>query len=440
MKEDTIYALATPLGGAIAVVRISGPEAKAVLSRVFSGKIADRHMAHGAITGSSGPLDSAMAVHFQGPRSYTGEDMAEIYLHGGYGVVRPVLKAISEAGARSAQPGEFTKRAFLNGKMDLAEAEAVMDLVQSRAERGAQSALLQLSGALSERVNAIFDTLADALSGVDAAIDYPEEMEEDVFSALPGILDAALSDMETLIHFGIAAKSLREGLRVVIAGRPNAGKSSLLNALLGEERAIVTPAEGTTRDVIEAETVIEGVPVRLFDTAGLRESEDQAESLGVQRALLAMERADWILVALDAEEQITDRERQLLQEAKGRGLAVISKRDLNSGAAAFAAAQEAGVPALGVSALTGEGLEALKKEIALRAAPDEGEGCLITNMRHVEALRAACEAVHSAKEAKEADCVATDLHAALAALGSITGRNAGAEVIDRIFAQFCVGK
>ena len=252
--NDLIYALATPVGGAIAVVRLSGAGADALLHAIFTGRGGPREMVYGRVVDEAGEtLDQAMAAFFPAPRSYTGEDMAELYLHGGQASVRRVLALLGRH-ARSARPGEFTERAFLAGKLDLAQAEAVMDLINAGAERGAKSALSQLEGGLSRRIAAVEGQLLDALSGLEAAIDYPEELEEDVTSALPHALASAEAELRALIGAGLSGRVLREGARVALLGRPNAGKSSLLNALSGVERAIVTQYAGTTRDVLE-ETV-----------------------------------------------------------------------------------------------------------------------------------------------------------------------------------------
>lgn len=440
---DTIYALSTPVGGAIAVIRISGPDTPLALKAVFNGKIEHRYVAHGSITGADGsPIDDAMAVYFQGPKSYTGEDMAELYIHGGYAVSRRVLSRLSELPLRPAGPGEFTRRAFINGKLDLARSEAVMDLINASSSRGAASALEQLQGSLSRRIEKVEEEILDLLSGIDAAIDYPEELEEDVFSALPEGIRAARAEIDSLISGGMASRMVREGARIAILGRPNAGKSSLFNAMLGEDRAIVTPEAGTTRDILEGTLLINGITARLFDTAGLREADSAAESIGISRARDIVDRADLLLIAMDGGDAVSHEERRLLA-SPGRKLAVICKSDLSEGAAAFALAKdlakEYGVEAIGVSAVTGEGVGALIDRIAELIAP-ECESALVTNSRHIAALRECSAALSSALQTEEADCIATDLRSALIALGEITGKSVDADVVDRIFSRFCVGK
>lgn len=436
---DTIYALSTPVGGAIAVIRISGADTLCALRAAFSGKIEHRYVAHGSIIGADGSaLDDAMAVYFQGPKSYTGEDMAELYIHGGYAVSRRVLSRLSELPLRPAGPGEFTRRAFINGKLDLARSEAVMDLINASSSRGAASALEQLQGSLSRRIEKVEEEILDLLSGIDAAIDYPEELEEDVFSALPEGIRAARAEIDSLISGGMASRMVREGARIAILGRPNAGKSSLFNAMLGEDRAIVTPEAGTTRDILEGTLLINGITARLFDTAGLREADSAAESIGISRARDIVDRADLLLIAMDGGDAVSHEERRLLA-SPGRKLAVICKSDLSDGAAAFALAGEYGVEAIGVSAVTGEGVGALIDRIAELIAP-ECESALVTNSRHIAALRECSAALSSALQTEEADCIATDLRSALIALGEITGKSVDADVVDRIFSRFCVGK
>lgn len=440
--NDLIYALATPVGGAIAVVRISGPGAEALLKRVFTGRGAPREMAYGRVVDGAGEtLDEAMAAFFPAPRSYTGEDMAELYLHGGQVTVRRVL-ALLGCHARSARPGEFTERAFLAGKMDLVQAEAVMDLINAGAERSAKSALAQLEGRLSARIASVERELLDALSGLEAAIDYPEELEDDVTSALPEVLAAAERELQALAGAGLSGRVLREGARVAIVGRPNAGKSSLLNALAGAERAIVTQFAGTTRDVLEETVSMEGVPVTLYDTAGIRAADDPVERIGVERARLAAERADLLLVCFDAAAPLTEEDLALLRETEGRPrIAVCNKSDLPALWSAETLAAQ-GITACIVSAETGEGLAALRHAIAVRVAPEQ-ESALVTNARHIEALQLAAASVAEARQnagGAELELVATDLRDALSALGQITGRTAAADLIERIFSKFCVGK
>ncbi len=436
---DTIFALATPAGGALAVIRVSGPNAKTVLQSVFTGKAEHARMTHGFVTDGKTRIDEAMGVYFQAPKSYTGEEMAELFVHGGRALLQSVLSLLGRY-ARAAEPGEFTRRAFLNGKMDLAQAEAVQDIIAASSKRGAALALEQTQGSVSRAVKAVEEELLDALSGIDAALDYPEELEEDVFSSLPAALLRARDTIAALAEGGLRQRVFREGARVVLLGRPNAGKSSLLNALLGYERAIVTPVAGTTRDVIEEETLFLDVPVRLTDTAGVREGADEAERMGVSRAKNAAEQADFLLLAFDGAGALDESDKELLLSTKGKTrMAVVCKSDLPLLLSAAELSAEYGIEARSVSALTGEGVEALKEEVARALAP-ETESALVTNARHVASLLSTKAALESAMEAKEAEFIATDLRDALRHLGEITGETVDEAVIERIFSRFCVGK
>ena len=432
--EDTIYAPSSAIGGAVAVLRVSGSLSRAIAAAMFSRDVTlhPRTLLFCRAMEGDKVLDDCMAVFLPGKATYTGEDMLEINCHGGYRTVQRLLDRLSKTGARPAEPGEFTKRAFLNGKMDLSEAEAVMDVVTARGEESLKAAMEQLHGALSERIKSVEELLLDSLSSIDAAIDFPEEMEEETLVSLPASLTEASLTVQKLIAEGLKGKVLREGLFVALVGRPNVGKSSLLNALLEEERAIVTAAPGTTRDTLDEETVLEGVPLRLVDTAGIRETAEEAEKIGVARAREALKRADLVLLVLDGTEPLTKLDRELLSlTADKKRILVRSKKDLPQ------CDEEFGDIAL--SAKSGEGLPALKKRILFLGAPVGGE-VVLTNRRHIEALERAEEALHEALQTSELDCAATDIRRALRFLGSITGSDVDADVIDRIFSRFCVGK
>jgi tRNA modification GTPase len=435
MTEDTIYAPSSAVGGAIAVVRVSGTLARRIaelMDRDPTGK--PRTLCHVNIAQNGSLIDDGMAVFFPSPKSYTGEDMAEINCHGGMQTVQRILGALGSLGFRPAEPGEFTKRAFLNGKMDLSAAEAVMDVINADAEQSLKAALLQLHGSVKREIESVEALLTDALSGIDAAIDYPDEAEADMVRELPLSLLQATERVNTLISESRRGRVLRDGLRVAIVGRPNVGKSSLMNALLGSERAIVTSAAGTTRDVIDEKVNICGVPVRLIDTAGIREAHDEAERIGVDRARGVIGSADVVCVVLDASVPATSEDMFLLQETKHLArLIVWNKSDLPA-----VLAEDA--EAIRVSAKTGDGLEVLTDAILALAAPERGDGAYITNERHIRALERALDALRDAACANEFDCAATDIKNALHHLGSITGTDVDARVIDRIFERFCVGK
>ncbi len=434
-SEDTIYAPSTAIGGAIAVLRVSGPRAKET-ARIFDRGFASEPgmMRCCGVQDYIEPIDDAMAVYFSAPASYTGEDMVEIDCHGGHQTVQRILGLLSGLGFRPAEGGEFTRRAFLNGKMDLAQAEAVMDIITADAEQSRKAALNQLHGSVSRAIHDVEDVLLDALSGIDAAIDYPDEAEEDCIAWLPEQLGAGRSKAERLLADGRRGRVLRDGLRVVILGRPNTGKSSLMNALAGFERAIVTDIAGTTRDVLDERLSFDGVPVRLIDTAGIREATDRAEQIGVDRALDEMRRADVQLVLLDGSAPLTTEDETLIETTENGipRILVVNKCDLPR--------QTDYAGAISISAKTGQGLEELKREVLRLAAPQDADCNAITNERHLHALEQACAALCSAEQAEELDCKATDIRAALQALGSITGTDVDATVIDRIFERFCVGK
>ena len=433
--EDTIYAPSSAIGGAIAIIRISGSEANR--ARELLGRDPTKHpreLTHAKLSVRGELVDDCMAVWFPTPRSYTGEEMMELNVHGGMQTVQRVLGALASLGYRPAEAGEFTKRAFLNGKMDLSAAEAVMDVINADAEQSLKSALAQLQGSIKREITLIEDLLTDTLSGIDAAVDYPDEAEADTLEALPESLTEAISRVDAMIVQARRGRVLRDGLQVAIVGRPNVGKSSLMNAMLGSDRAIVTAVAGTTRDVIDEKLSMDGVPVRLIDTAGIREPSDEAERIGVDRARETLLRADVVCLVLDAAAPLTRQDEALLQETQeSTRIVVLNKSDLPR-ECAFAGA------AIPISARTGEGLDALQSAILALAAPERADGSTITNERHIRALEFALAALRDAAAAEELDCVATDVKSALHHLGSITGTDVDAAVIDRIFERFCVGK
>ena len=433
MTIDTIYAPSTAIGGAIALIRVSGPLCPVIAREMLDRDVtkAPRMMRFVHMQDGNAVLDDGMACFLPGPGTYTGEDMLELSCHGGSRSVARLLERLSKTGARPAEPGEFTKRAFLNGKMDLSEAEAVMDVVSARAEESLKAALDQLHGKLKERIVAVEELLLDSLSAIDAAVDYPDEVEEDVSLALPESLNRAKREIDALIAEGRQGRVLREGVYVALVGRPNVGKSSLLNALIGADRAIVTELPGTTRDTLDEETAFFGVPVRLVDTAGIRDSKDVVEQIGIDRAKTALDRADVAVLLLDGTQTLTEEDEQLLTLTEGKTRLILrSKGDLLQ--------TEDGFGDLTISAKTGEGLEELKRRIV--ALSGAREGAAITNERHIKALENAAAALQHAGQVSELTLVATDIRDALHHLGAITGRDVDGELIDRIFARFCVGK
>lgn len=454
MTDDTIFAPATPLGGALAVIRISGSESHSIIGRIFTGRVRPRMMVHGRIRRGDLLIDDAMCAIFRAPKSYTGEDMAELYVHGSSAVVDGVMHLLAENSARLAEPGEFTKRAFISGKLDLSQAEAVMDVINASTLRALNAALGQLEGSVGRDIASVENMLLNALSGLEAAIDYPEELEEDVYSDLPHTLSQAYSMLSRLYENGMRQRILREGADVVIAGKPNAGKSSLLNLLTSSDKAIVTPYAGTTRDIIEERASINGIPVLFKDTAGIHASDDPVERLGIERARLAAERAALVLLAFDGGAPLdTDDAKRLFDMTEGKKrLAVICKSDLPAMLDADMLCKLSGesrpIKAVYVSSITGDGLEELKKLIANELLPED-ENPMLTNMRHINAVKEAMDALDAISLpdfggetalAADADCISTDIRNALHSLAKITGRETDETVTDMIFERFCVGK
>ncbi|WP_325199101.1 tRNA uridine-5-carboxymethylaminomethyl(34) synthesis GTPase MnmE [Oscillibacter sp.] len=467
---DTIAAIASGGGApsAIGVVRVSGPDCFSLCGRVFRsvrpfGELEARRMVLGEILDGEGrALDRGLAVRFPGPHSYTGEDSAEFHCHGSPVVLREVLAALFAAGARQAGPGEFTKRAFLNGRLDLTQAEAVIDLIDAETAAAARNAAAQLDGGLRRALEPIQEALLDVTSRFYAVVDYPDE---DIQDAGPEEIAAALRGAEgaltALLSTCKRGKILKRGVRTAIVGLPNAGKSSLLNALAGYERAIVTDIPGTTRDTVEESVLCGGVLLRLIDTAGLRETEDRVERLGVERSRRAMEEAELILLVMDGAVEVCPENRAyleaqalLLDQVARTGkpwLCIESKCDL-TGPHAFSIGliqkDAANNPAacLCVSSVTGEGLDKLEEAVAAlfpAGAPEEA-GSLLTDRRQEEAAGRAQAAVRRALEALEGgltpDAALTDAEEALDAIGELTGRTAREEIVERIFSRFCVGK
>ena len=444
--NETIFVPSTPSGGAISVIRISGGGAHGILDAVFRTKTEEKihsKLCHGYIEHKGKLIDEVMAVYFYAPRSYTGEDMAEIYCHGGAVNVSGILRALAENGARLAEPGEFTKRAFLAGKMDLSAAGAVMDLICANSAAGAEAALKQLSGGLFNRIKAIQESLTDALAIIEAGIEYPEEdIEADIKrDALPLIV-SAMKETEKLAGTFESGRMLREGYSVVITGRPNVGKSSLFNMLLGKERAIVTHVPGTTRDAVDDLVIKEGALIRLVDTAGIREDADAVEHIGIARAKDAAQRADLTLLVIDASDGITADDRRIFEHLNGNVLVVLNKCDLPHEVTLDDARTAFGRDAVETSALSGDGIEHLISRIKPPVI-SEAEDVVITNERHFSILNSAKESLFSAVSAFDTvdlDCVTIDIKDAWDSLGAITGVTVTEEIIDSIFDKFCLGK
>jgi len=485
VAHDTICAIATPIGeGGIGIVRLSGAQAIAVAAAIVrprSGQALrslSSHTLHladllhqgtspGSRSGAAGrghALDEALVVVMRAPRSYTGEDLVELHCHGGPLILQQVCEALVRHGARMAEPGEFTKRAFLNGRLDLSQAEAVLDTIQAKTAGSLRIAQEHLRGSLSRRIGRIRDPLIGLLAQVEAGIDFTEEDVAfvDATTLLAGLRQAA-TDTARLAESYEEGRLLREGVTAAIVGRPNVGKSSLMNALLQTDRAIVTPIPGTTRDVLEEFVSIRGLPVRLLDTAGVHETADAVEQESVRRSRNVIERADLLLFVVDGSAALTDEDRALNAELHGhrnkKRLLVVNKADLPRALASeeLDSLRDPGPPDTDnifpleapvlVSALTGSGLEELRdriRSVCLRSDLEPDEATLVTRVRHRDALLRATEALQTAAASVEAELsgefVAVDLRGAINALGEITGEVTTDDILDRIFRDFCIGK
>ena len=441
MDNTTIAAVATPPGkGGIAIIRISGPQAEALLRAVFTpqstSQVFQSHLMMYGRAGYEGRvIDECMAVMMKAPRSYTREDVAEIHLHGGEYVTGKLLSALWALGAVPAEPGEFTKRAFLNGRVDLSRAEAVMQLIEAAGERSARAAVRDLQGGASAFIRSAQEELTGILSGVAAALDYPEEIsqEEAAGDLLPRV--RRLAERLFSACDERAARILDQGLEVVIVGRPNVGKSSLLNILLGEERAIVTDEAGTTRDIVRGSTMLGGVRVNFSDTAGIRDSDQKAEKIGIDLAKQRLASADLVLAVFDRGDDISEEDKVILELIREQPhLLVLNKSDLPP---------NPGWPeGFTISARTGEGIEELKAAIQSRAGQaGEGELSLLRHMRLARrAAQSLMEAEAALKRMEPLDLIAVHLHEALYALGEVTGEQVTEGLLDKIFSSFCVGK
>lgn len=450
---DTIAAIATGTQvSAIGIIRLSGDETFRVIDRLFfpySGKkmseSADRRLIFGELRDRGGELlDVCLCTISRAPHSYTGENTAELQCHGSPTVLRAALDELFALGARQAAPGEFTKRAFLNGRMELCAAEAVADIIDAETVECAKNAAGQLSGAISRKVDGIYSALTDISSHYHAVLDYPDEDIEDFqLESYEGSLTSALTELERLLQSHERGKLMTGGIPAAIAGRPNAGKSSLLNALLGYDRAIVTAIPGTTRDTIEEKLRIGRLTLRLIDTAGIRDTDDEVERLGVERSRAAMSKAEIVIAVVDGSGEITDEDREVIAQAEAtpKGIVVLSKRDIAEPDAEITTA----LPVVSLSSVTGDGMDELERVIAEQfPLPEVPAGEILTNVRQADAVKRAIEYMRSALDAMRAgmtpDIVLTETEGAMSALGELSGRTVREDVTNRIFQRFCVGK
>jgi len=459
LSTDTIAAIATPIGqGGIGIIRLSGPESLGILKKIFRPKHPISHFkSHRLYLGhlidpqNGLYLDEVLVSFMRAPHTYTREDVVEINSHSGYFILSKILEVVLEAGARLAEPGEFTMRAYLNGRIDLSQAEAVVDLINSRSEWGLHLASKQIQGSLSNKINTLRDQIIQILGQIEAAIDFPEE--EDVIlehnTLISNLSEQVIPQITNLIEAHNEKRIWFEGINAVIAGRVNVGKSSLLNRILDKQRAIVTAVPGTTRDIIESNLSIQGVPIRLMDTAGIREASDEIEKIGVQLTEKKLEEADLVLAVMDQSLPITQEDIRLVERLEGKAaLVVLNKIDLPSamdwgqvlkGLCSF--------PCVKVSALTGQGISELKKQIVKLVIGDDkltSPSAIAPNLRQTKALKDAQQSLQNAlkciKDARPLEIIAFEIRNALDSLGQIVGETTSDQVLESIFSNFCIGK
>lgn len=459
MKEfDTIVAISTSIGeGGIAIVRVSGNKALMIVNSIFKGKnksslmdMKTYTMAYGYIVEKNTRqlLDEVIITFMKGPKSFTAEDVVEINCHGGVTATNKVLIEVIKAGARLAEPGEFTKRAFLNGRIDLSQAEAVIDIIRAKTELSMKSAVIQSQGRLSQETSDLRNELLGIIAHIEATVDYPEEDLEEITSEKVTMqLMNVMIKIEDLLKNAEEGKIIREGLNTVIVGKPNVGKSSLLNALLRENRAIVTDIPGTTRDVIEEYISIDGIPVKIVDTAGIRETNDFVEKIGVQKSKEKINEADLIILMLDLSQELDNEDKEIIEYIKDKKyILLLNKKDLNRKLDIESISYLNEDFVIETSATFGEGIDKLKKGIKdlFFNGKIESKDMIITNSRHKEALIRANEScingLQALKNTSAIDLASIDIRNAWYCLGEITGDTLDENIIDKIFSQFCLGK
>ncbi|RJQ40479.1 MAG: tRNA uridine-5-carboxymethylaminomethyl(34) synthesis GTPase MnmE [Nitrospiraceae bacterium] len=460
IPDDTIAAISTPAGeGGIGIVRLSGKDAIKIADRLFhssKGKSLSDSASHKIIYGfikdpaTNETVDEVLVSIMRTPNTYTREDIVEINCHGGMSPLRDVLELAVKSGARLAEPGEFTKRAFLNGRLDLSEAEAVLDLIRAKTDESRRIALEQLRGKLSEKILNLREQITKICVFIEAYIDFPEEDIE--LASKKEIIESAetiLKELESLLKSYDEGRFFREGLAAAIVGKPNVGKSSLLNALLQKDRAIVTDTPGTTRDTIEEYLNINGLPLRIIDTAGIRESHDMAEKEGVKRSIRAMEDADLVIAVVDGSEPLKDEDIEMLERVKDKNtITTINKSDISFEENALASRLLLySSHVLRISAKRGDGLEELKKTIfqsSVKNWKEQKEGVIVTNLRHKIAIRSAYDSLKNGIKAIETDrpleIIAIEFRSILDSLGEIVGAVTTDDILNRIFSNFCIGK
>lgn len=460
MSYDTIVGISTPPGeGAIGIVRMSGDKAFEIVQKLFLNKqnekvisFENRKLTYGTIVDGDQIIDEVLVACMKAPHTFTREDIVEINCHGGVVPIRRIVEAALKNGCRMAEPGEFTKRAFLNGRLDLAQAESIMDMISAKTPKGFDVAFQQMEGVLSKRVKSIREELLKILAHVEVNIDYPDEdIEELTYAELLEELIKVQPQIDHLLSSSEAGRIIRDGLSTVIIGKPNVGKSSLLNALLKESRAIVTEIAGTTRDVIEEYLNIEGIPIKIVDTAGIRETNDIVEKIGVERSKEFFNKADLVLVMLNAGEALTEEDREILSYIHDREVIVlVNKTDLEPKIDYDELASLLGnhrERIIKISVATGDGIEAVEKGISslvYKGDVKKDESTYVTNIRHKHALEKASQAIADAIDSTRAemalDFIEVDIKNTYEYLGEISGDTLEENVIDKIFSNFCLGK
>lgn len=456
----TIAAISTAVGEAgIGIVRISGKDALNIGNIVFKGNKVkvlnednNRKLIYGHILDKKNDqlIDEVLISFMKGPHTYTREDMVEIYCHGGIISVRKVLELILNSGARLAEPGEFTKRAFLNGRLDLAQAEAIMDMIKAKTDKSFEASLDQLEGALSRKVKEIRNILLEMIAHVEVSIDFPDEdIEEMTYDDLQTNGNLVKVEIQKLLSTADRGKILRDGLNTVILGKPNVGKSSLLNAILGENRAIVTDIPGTTRDIIEEYINIDGIPLKIMDTAGIRNTDDIVEQIGVDKAKETVEKADLVIAIFDASRELSDEDYQIIELIQGKkSIILLNKTDLDIKYDEFhlkSLLNHSDI--ITTSIISGIGVDVLENSIKRMFYSGEVEmysDTIITNMRHknqlIKAMENITQAIDDIKGNVPIDCIEVDLKNCWENLGEISGDTIGEDILDKIFSEFCIGK
>ncbi len=457
-SSDTIAAIATAMSSSgIGIIRVSGEQAVSIVNRIFISRkdnfdlntAPSHHIYYGMIQDGEEVLDEVLVMLMRGPHSYTAEDTVEIDCHGGVLVMKKILETVIKYGARPAEPGEFTKRAFLNGRIDLSQAEAVIDVINAQNDYAVKSSVSQLKGSVSKKVKALRERILYQIAFIESALDDPEHISLDGYEEeLSGKLDDMTGELEKLVRSADSGRVVSEGIRTVILGKPNAGKSSLMNVLLGEERAIVTDIAGTTRDTLEEHIHMHGISLNIIDTAGIRETEDLVEQIGVNRAKVAADEADLIIYVVDGSRELDENDAQIMELIRDRkAVVLLNKTDLETVISEELLQAKTGKTVISISAKEETGIDKLEKTIQnlfYEGSIDFNDEVLITNVRHKTALQNALKSLYMVKQSIEnqmpEDFLTIDLMDAYEQLGTIIGEAVEDDLVNEIFGKFCMGK